>query len=277
MTLREIRTFLQAELAGGGEASLDREIASACASDLMSDILAFGRPGDVILTGLANAQSVRTADIVGAAAIVYVRNKKPDEECLELARQKRIPLLSTRKMMYEACGILYRQGLSEAGNGPPPSPPRPAESAEPDTLTRSFEIAGRNFVRAGAASMTVKEILEDIGIDVSVIRRAAVASYEAEMNIVMYAERGEMTLSVTPDLLYLRVRDRGPGIANIPMAMQEGYSTATPEMREMGFGAGMGLPNIKKNADRFEISSEVGAGTSLDIYFELRGAEGAAS
>ena len=121
--------------------------------------------------------------------------------------------------------------------------------------------------------MTVKEILEDIGIDISVIRRAAVAAYEAEMNIVMYADRGVMTLSVTPNLLYLRIRDQGPGIPNIPLAMQEGYSTATAAMRERGFGAGLGLPNIKKNADRFEIRSEIGAGTSLDIYFDLRAAE----
>lgn len=273
MTLSEIRRLLQAEVAEGGDLLPDREIASACASDLMSDVLAFGRPGDLLLTGLANAQSVRTADIIGARAIAYVRNKRPDKECLDLARLKKIPLLTTEKMMYEACGVLFSHGLP--GIWDAPLPERPAESSDPDTLSRSFEITGRNFTRAGSASMTMKEILEDIGVDISVVRRASVAAYEAEMNIVMYADRGEMTLSVTPDLLYLRVRDRGPGIPNIALAMQEGYSTATPEMREMGFGAGMGLPNIKKNADRFEISSEPGAGTSLDIYFDLRAGEDA--
>ncbi|MBM3293303.1 MAG: anti-sigma regulatory factor [Candidatus Aminicenantes bacterium] len=136
-------------------------------------------------------------------------------------------------------------------------------------MTRSFEIAGRNFSRAGSASTTVKDILEDIGIDPLVIRRVAIAAYEAEMNVVMYADRGEMTLSVTPALVTLSLRDEGQGIPDIGLAMQEGYSTATPEMREMGFGAGMGLPNIKKNADRFEITSEVGRGTNLDIYFHL--------
>jgi len=271
MTLSEIRRLLQAEVAEGGELLSDREIVSACASDLMSDALAFGRPGDLLLTGLASAQSVRTADIIGALAIAYVRNKRPDEECRDLARLKRIPLLITGKMMYEACGVLFSHGLP--GICDPLPPPRPAGSADPETLSRSFEVAGRNFARAGRASMAVKEILEDLGIHVGVIRRASVAAYEAEMNVVMYADSGEMALSVTPDLLYLRVRDRGPGIPNISLAMQEGYSTATPEMREMGFGAGMGLPNIKKNADRFEISSEIGAGTSLDIYFDLRAAE----
>lgn len=271
MTLNEIRRLLEAEVVGGGEGLPERNIGSACASDLMSDVLAFGRPGELLLTGLANAQSVRTADIIGAQAIAYVRNKRPDAECRDLARTKKIPLLTTPKMMYEACGILFSHGLP--GICEPAPRERPLESADPDALSRSFEVTGRNFSRAGNASMAVKEILEDIGIDIAVIRRAAVAAYEAEMNLVMYADRGVMNLSVTPNLLYLSVRDQGPGIPNIPLAMQEGYSTATPEMREMGFGAGMGLPNIKKNADRFEIRSEIGVGTSLDIYFDLRAAE----
>ncbi|MCX6576537.1 MAG: ATP-binding protein [Candidatus Aminicenantes bacterium] len=130
-------------------------------------------------------------------------------------------------------------------------------------------MTGRNFSRAGNASTTVKDILEDIGISPAVIRRVAIAAYEAEMNVVMYAERAEMTLLLTPNLIYLRLRDKGPGIPDIELAMREGYSTATPEMREMGFGAGMGLPNIRRNADRFEISAEVGKGTNLDIYFDL--------
>jgi serine/threonine-protein kinase RsbT len=267
MTLKEIQEILQADLIGGGDVRLDTEIVSACASDLMSDVLAFGRPGEILLTGLANAQTLRTADIIGALAVVYVRGKKPDEECRALAREKGIPLLSTRKMMYEACGILYSHGLP--GVCEPAELERPAEFVDADALTRSFEITGRNFSRAGKASTTVKDILEDIGIDPLIIWRVAIAAYEAEMNVVMYAERGEMTLTVTPDLLYLRLRDQGPGIPDISLAMQEGYSTATPEMREMGFGAGMGLPNIKKNADQFEITSEVGCGTNLDIRFDL--------
>jgi serine/threonine-protein kinase RsbT len=268
MTLKDIERLLEAEVVGGGEARLETEVASACGSDLMSDVLAFGRPGKILLTGLTNVQSVRTADIIGAPAVIYVRGKRPDEECLSLASLKGIPLLSTRKMMYEACGILYSQGLP--GVCELPRPERPAELVEADALTRSFEITGHNISRAGQASTTVKDILEDIGIDPRIIRRVAIAAYEAEMNVVMYAERGEMTLHVTPYLLSIRVGDRGPGIADVNLAMQEGYSTATPEMREMGFGAGMGLPNIKKNADRLEITSEVGCGTRLDIFFDLR-------
>jgi len=268
MTLKEVQRLLEADQVGRGEVRPDTEVASACGSDLMSDVLSFGLPGEILLTGLTNAQSVRTADIIGALAVVFVRGKKPDEECLSLAELKGIPLLSTKKMMYESCGVLYSHGLP--GVCELPRPERSAEILDADALTRSFDISGRNFSRAGQASTTVKDILEDIGIDPLIIRRVAIAAYEAEMNVVMYAEGGELVLRITPDLLSLRVRDRGPGIPNISLAMQEGYSTATPEMREMGFGAGMGLPNIKKNADRFEITSEVGHGTNLDISFDLR-------
>jgi anti-sigma regulatory factor (Ser/Thr protein kinase) len=93
----------------------------------------------------------------------------------------------------------------------------------------------------------------------------AIISYEAEMNMVMYASQGELRLRLSPGTIHLTIEDTGPGIENIELAMQEGYSTATEEMREMGFGAGMGLPNIKKNSDEFAITSTVGQGTRLDI------------
>lgn len=136
-------------------------------------------------------------------------------------------------------------------------------------LSECFEIAGGDFSKAGSISTKIKEILQEIGIDPTIIRRAAIASYEAEMNVVMYANSGRITLNVTPEKLHLQLKDSGPGIEDIEKAMQEGFSTATDKMREMGFGAGMGLPNIKRNADRFEISSNPGEGTSLDIIFCL--------
>jgi anti-sigma regulatory factor (Ser/Thr protein kinase) len=132
-------------------------------------------------------------------------------------------------------------------------------------LSHHFEIKGGDFSNAGRASTSIKEILREIGIDSSIIVRAAIASYEAEMNVVMYAQRAVLTLNITPEKLHLKLEDEGPGIENIDLAMKEGFSTATDEMREMGFGAGMGLPNIKKNADKFEISSIPGKGTSIDI------------
>ncbi|MGD9347443.1 MAG: hypothetical protein PVH84_16375 [Candidatus Aminicenantes bacterium] len=110
MTLREIKELLQAEVLCG-ENSLDQEVRFAGGSDLMSDVLAFGKPGILLLTGLTNSQSVRTASIIDASGIVYVRGKTPDEEGKTLAKEMGIPLLSTRFMMYQACGILYNEGL----------------------------------------------------------------------------------------------------------------------------------------------------------------------
>ena len=136
-------------------------------------------------------------------------------------------------------------------------------------LSQHFKIDGGNFSRAGRVSTTIKTILQEVGIDIGIIRRAAIACYEAEMNIVMYAQHADLTLSVNPQKMTIRIQDTGPGIADIEMAMKEGFSTATHEMREMGFGAGMGLPNIKKNADVFEISSTPGEGTLLIITFYL--------
>jgi serine/threonine-protein kinase RsbT len=136
-------------------------------------------------------------------------------------------------------------------------------------LSQRFEIRGGDFGNAGKTSTEIKEILQEIGIDSSIIIRASIASYEAEMNVVMYARRGSFTLNITPEKLHIRLEDDGPGIENVELAMREGFSTATEKMREMGFGAGMGLPNIKRNADKFEIFSEPSKGTTLDITIYL--------
>ena len=136
-------------------------------------------------------------------------------------------------------------------------------------LLHAFRIKGRNFSKAGSVSIDIKEILRELGIDPAIVRRAAIAAYEAEMNVVMYADKGEMVLRLNPKVIRITLEDEGPGIEDIEMAMQEGYSTATEEIREMGFGAGMGLPNIKKNADVFELKSTVGKGTSYNIVIYL--------
>lgn len=136
-------------------------------------------------------------------------------------------------------------------------------------LQEEFEITGGDFINGGSASCRIKNILKDIGVDAEILRRIAIASYEAEMNVVMYAHRGIMKLLLTSKKILIKVTDEGPGISDIELAMQPGYSTATPEMREMGFGAGMGLPNIKKNADRFAICSTVNKGTELEIEISL--------
>lgn len=132
-----------------------------------------------------------------------------------------------------------------------------------------FEVGGRDFINAGKASTTIKAILREIGIRPAVIRRAAIACYEAEMNVVLYARKGSMNLRVTPQEIRIRVEDEGDGIPDVGMAMQAGYSTASDEIREMGFGAGMGLPNIKNNADTLRVHSVVGQGTALEITIGL--------
>jgi serine/threonine-protein kinase RsbT len=135
----------------------------------------------------------------------------------------------------------------------------------PEAFESIYKVLGRDFSNAGKVSTSIKDTLKRLGISPGVVRRVAIISYEAEMNLVMYATRGKVELSVSPEAVALSIEDEGPGIPDVNLAMQEGYSTATAEMREMGFGAGMGLPNIKKNADEFNISSEVGRGTRLFV------------
>ena len=143
--------------------------------------------------------------------------------------------------------------------------------AAESSYRREFPVKGGDFAKAGNAACEIKELLKDIGLDTPTVRRAAIVAYEAEMNVIMYAREARMDLTVSPDEVRLVVDDRGPGIPDIELALTEGYSTATAEMRELGFGAGMGLPNIKRNADVFAIDSEVGRGTRLDIIIRKNG------
>ncbi len=133
------------------------------------------------------------------------------------------------------------------------------------SLERSFAITGGDFTNAGEVASKVKKILQEAEIPAKTIRRATIATYEAEMNVVCYARQGTITLSITPELLRIKVQDEGKGIENIELAMKEGFSTASEEIREMGFGAGMGLPNIRRNSDEFHIASVFGRGTVLEI------------
>lgn len=128
-----------------------------------------------------------------------------------------------------------------------------------------FELEGGNFSKAGYASSQIKKVLRQLGIDPKIIKRTVVALYEAEVNVVAHAWRGVAEIEITPDRISMILTDEGPGIADIPLAMQEGYSTASPEVREMGFGAGMGLSNMKKNVDELNIESQVGKGTTVKM------------
>lgn len=136
-----------------------------------------------------------------------------------------------------------------------------------------YKIKGRDFRNAGTVSEAIKGLLEEMHFDREIVRRASICIFEAEMNIVMYAEKGVVDLVALPERIEMVIRDKGQGIEDIDLAMQEGYSTATDEIREMGFGAGMGLPNIKKNADKFKINSKVGKGTRLTIILKAHHSE----
>jgi anti-sigma regulatory factor (Ser/Thr protein kinase) len=130
---------------------------------------------------------------------------------------------------------------------------------------RDFQVRGGDFDKAGEVSTQIKAVLKGLSVNSNIIRRTAIASFEAEMNVVLHADEGRIDFKLTHTDIQIVVTDHGKGIENIELAMQEGYSTASDAMREMGFGAGMGLPNIKKNSDEFFIESEVGVGTTLWI------------
>jgi serine/threonine-protein kinase RsbT len=137
-------------------------------------------------------------------------------------------------------------------------------------LVERFPIRGGDYEHGGEAAARIKAIMRQLGIDPDLMRRLSIANFEAEMNLVMYADEGYMELQVHADAVRVVVADRGPGIPDLELAMQEGWSTATPEMRARGFGAGLGLPNMKRHTDEFELSSTVGVGTTVRYAVHLQ-------
>jgi anti-sigma regulatory factor (Ser/Thr protein kinase) len=136
-----------------------------------------------------------------------------------------------------------------------------------------FFLTGKDFKNAGAAASELKGVLENMGIPPDIIRRVSIAAFEAEMNTIIYAVAGMMNYWITPDVIKIMVQDMGPGIENIDLAMTEGYSTAPDYIREMGFGSGMGLPNIKRNSDTLTVNSIVGEGTTVEFTINLEAKE----
>ena len=134
---------------------------------------------------------------------------------------------------------------------------------------KSFHIKGRDFIRAGEAAINIQNLLKSMDFDPRLIRRIAICGYEGEMNMVMHGGDGSLSLEIDADRLILELTDDGPGIEDIDLAMQAGYSTAEDAYREMGFGAGMGLPNMKKNADLINIESKRSQGTIVQMIFFL--------
>ena len=230
MKIGTIRDLLDARVIVGEE-RLGDHVYSACGSDMMSDVLAYVKDQAVLLTGLVNAQVVRTAEMMDMHCIVFVRSKEPTEEIIRLAEESGMVLLATDKRMYDACGILYSNGL--VGN-------------------------------------KVKKDLRRLGLPPETIRRVSIAMYEGEINMVIHAGGGHAEVRVTEDAIEIVLEDHGPGIANIPQAMQAGFSTAPDNVRSLGFGAGMGLPNMKRYTDYMDIQSKVGEGTRVTMRVNLQ-------
>ena len=132
-----------------------------------------------------------------------------------------------------------------------------------DAVTLHFDVDGENFTSAGEASVQVKKTLRQMGFPPDVIRRVSIAMYEGEINMVIHANGGTADVEIDPDRIVMTMSDRGPGIPDLDLAMQEGWSTATETVRNLGFGAGMGLPNIKKYTDDLTIDTELGVGTCI--------------
>lgn len=141
----------------------------------------------------------------------------------------------------------------------------------PDGIIRvKYNIPANDFAAAGEASSSVKKMLSQLGVSPSIIKKTAIAMYESEINAVIHGGGGSAHVEIDREKITITIEDKGPGIPDIELAMQEGYTTASDSIREMGFGAGMGLPNIKRYSDEFNLTSEVGKGTVLRIAVYLK-------
>lgn len=138
-----------------------------------------------------------------------------------------------------------------------------------DKIKLSYEVPADDFTRAGEASSNVKSKLKMMGVNPEIIRKVAIAMYEGEINMVIHADGGTIDVIITPEEINMILKDKGPGIENIELAMQAGYSTAPDNIRSLGFGAGMGLPNMKKYTDEFQIATILGVGTTVTMKVRM--------
>jgi len=261
--IKEIKEALGAIVIEGQD-DLEREVIQVYASDLMSDVLAFGKSDSILFTGLATQQAIISAHMAEFKGVVFIRGKTPKDAAARIARDTDLVLMSTDLDMFDAC---IRVDSMQKGDQPSIESISKEDATEELLLGQELVIEGDDFASAGMVSTEIKSTLRKIGLDNVLIRRVAISTYEAEMNVVMHADNGKVFLTVTPKYVKVVIADQGKGIPDVESAMEEGFSTATEEMRAMGFGAGMGLPNIKKNADEFKIESEVGVGTTLNLMF----------
>ena len=139
-----------------------------------------------------------------------------------------------------------------------------------EAIILKYPISGEDFTRAGEASSDVKRKLKQMGVNPEAIRKVAIAMYEGEINMVIHANGGIIDVDIFPDKVVMVLTDHGPGIPDVPLAMQEGYSTAGEEVLNLGFGAGMGLPNMKRSSDEMHIDTSIGVGTTVTMTIYIR-------
>lgn len=138
-----------------------------------------------------------------------------------------------------------------------------------NVIKLSYEVPANDFTRAGEASSSLKSSLKKMGVDPEIVRKVSIAMYEGEINMVIHASGGKIDVTISPEEIEMILKDQGPGIEDIDLAMQAGYSTAPDNIRNLGFGAGMGLPNMKKYSDEMKIDSQVGVGTTVTMKIKM--------
>ena len=262
MRLFEIKTILAAE-AVAGEHLLERQVELFFGCLLISDVLGMNNSPLLLITALVSVQVLYAAEIMGAPGVVFTGGKKPSRDVIKMAAEKELPLLVTRYSFDETCALLSAAGLRGCYK-------RGAKSEQmPDLVELEFKVKERDFFVAGEAASKTKKTLQSLNIDPEKIRKVTIIVYEAAMNIVIHARFGTLRVFITPERITIVADDIGKGIPDIGLAMQEGYSTAPREIREMGFGAGMGLPNIRRCADRLTIRSRIEVGVALKALVYL--------
>ena len=251
MLVRDLIPLLDAELIYGSDDIDIREIHSGCGSDMMSDVLAFVKDQPVLLTGLCNPQVIRTAEMMDIMCLVFVRGKRPDEKMIVASACLPHRIRCLRRVAYST-----RPDWSEV-------------LKVNDTIKLEYTVSGEDFTRAGEASSDLKNMLKQLGVSPDVVRKVSIAMYEGEINMVIHANGGIITVYISPTEVTMILKDSGPGIPDIDKAMQAGYSTAPDNIRSLGFGAGMGLPNMKKYSDDMKIETELGVGTTVTMTVRI--------
>jgi len=266
LALCRIQSALAADVVVGA-GKMDIPVTAVYASDLMRDVLAYGKPGSALLTGLNSKQAAISAYMAEFRAVIFIRGKRPAEAICKFAEEKGLVVLSARDDMFEACAKIA--DLDGTAADPSPSEDLRPPMVEEETIRYAFLIDGHDFASAGMVSTQVKAILKTVGVEPALVRRVAICTYEGEMNVVMHADKARTELVLDDHEIRVVIDDEGKGIPDVTLAMQEGWTTATDEQRALGFGSGMGLPNIRKNADVVDLTSVVGKGTRLEMRFRV--------